>query len=112
MDFALTPEQHLFDATLRGYLAEHLPVERLRALTDTGTGFDEPLWQGLCELGLQGLLVPERFGGSGLGVTEAAIMMQEIGHSAGAFAACSAVHINIFGLHAIVKHGSSRQRTA
>lgn len=79
MDFALSAEQRLFDATLRGYLAEHLPLERLRALAETGTGFDETLWQGLCELGLQGLLVPERFGGSGLGVLDAAVAAEALG---------------------------------
>src|ERR1700733_13144644 len=79
MDFALTQEQRLLDATLRAHLAEHLPQERLRALTETGTGFDEPLWQGLCELGLQGLLVPERFGGSGLGVLDAAVAAEALG---------------------------------
>jgi acyl-CoA dehydrogenase len=54
--------------------------------------------------------MPAEYGGAGLGVTEAAIMMQEIGHSAGAFAACSTVHINIFGLHSIVRHGTERQK--
>ena len=62
--------------------------------------------------GWLGIAMPAEFGGAGLGVTEAAIMMQEIGHSAGAFAACSTVHINIFGLHSIVKHGTDAQRAA
>jgi acyl-CoA dehydrogenase len=60
--------------------------------------------------GWLGIAMPTEYGGSGLGVTEAAIMMQEIGRSAGAFAACSTVHINIFGLHSIVKHGTDEQR--
>ena len=60
--------------------------------------------------GWLGIAMPTEYGGAGLGVTEAAIMMGEIGHSAGAFAACSAVHINIFGLHSIVRHGTDRQR--
>ena len=64
----------------------------------------------VAEGGWLGIAMPAEYGGSGLGVTEAAIMMQEIGHSAGAFAACSTVHINIFGLHSIVKHGTDRQR--
>ncbi len=59
--------------------------------------------------GWLGIAMPVEFGGAGMGVTEAAIMMHEIGHSAGSFAACSAVHINIFGLHSIVKHGSDAQ---
>ncbi len=62
--------------------------------------------------GWLGIAMPAAYGGAGLGVTEAAIMMQEVGHSAGAFAACSTVHINIFGLHSIVRHGTDRQRAA
>jgi acyl-CoA dehydrogenase len=66
----------------------------------------------IAEGGWLGIAMPQEFGGAGLGVTEAAIMMQEIGHSAGAFAACSTVHINIFGLHSIVRHGTDAQRKA
>jgi len=79
MDFALSEEQRLFETMLSGFLAEHLPLERLRALAEAGSGFDEPLWRGLCELGLQGLLVPERFGGSGLGVLDAAVAAEALG---------------------------------
>jgi acyl-CoA dehydrogenase len=60
--------------------------------------------------GWLGIAMPTEYGGAGLGVTEAAIMMQEIGRSAGAFAACSTIHINIFGLHSIVKHGTDEQK--
>jgi acyl-CoA dehydrogenase len=97
--------------------------DAIRALCDR---FDDGYWaekdrshefphefaKAVADDGWLGIAMPVEFGGSGLGVTEAAIMMQEIGHSAGAFAACSTVHINIFGLHAIVKHGSSGQRAA
>ena len=68
MDFGLTLEQRQFDDSLRAFLTDHLPMERLRALAESGTGYDETLWQSLAELGLLGLLVPERFGGAGLGV--------------------------------------------
>ncbi len=60
--------------------------------------------------GWLGIAMPEQYGGAGLGVTEAAIMMQTVGNSAGAFAACSAIHINIFGPHAIVVHGTPEQK--
>jgi acyl-CoA dehydrogenase len=60
--------------------------------------------------GWLGIAMPTEYGGAGLGVTEACIMMQEVGRSAGAFAACSTVHINIFGLHSIVKHGTDKQK--
>jgi acyl-CoA dehydrogenase len=66
----------------------------------------------IAEGGWLGIAMPEEFGGAGLGVTEASIMMQEIGRSAGYFAACSTVHINIFGLHSIVKHGTQAQKEA
>ncbi len=65
----------------------------------------------VAEGGWLGIAMPTEYGGAGLGVTEAAIMMQEVGRSAGAFAACSTIHINIFGLHSIVKHGTDRQRS-
>ena len=64
----------------------------------------------MAEGGWLGIAMPVEYGGSGLGVTEAAIMMQEIGRSAGVFAACSTIHINLFGLHSIVKHGTERQK--
>jgi acyl-CoA dehydrogenase len=60
--------------------------------------------------GWLGIAMPTEYGGAWLGVTEASIMMQEVGRSAGAFAACSTVHINIFGLHSIVKHGTDEQK--
>jgi acyl-CoA dehydrogenase len=66
----------------------------------------------IAEGGWLGIAMPEEFGGAGLGVSEAAIMMQTIGASAGYFAACSTVHINIFGLHSIVKHGTEKQKSA
>jgi acyl-CoA dehydrogenase len=97
--------------------------DAIRAICDR---FDDAYWaekdrthsfphefaKAIADGGWLGIAMPTEFGGSGLGVAEAAVMMQEIGHSAGAFAACSTVHINIFGLHSIVKHGADRQREA
>jgi acyl-CoA dehydrogenase len=80
------------------------------AAKDHAHEFPHEFAKAIADGGWLGIAMPVQSGGSGMGVTEAAIMMQEIGHSAGAFAACSTVHINIFGLHSIVKHGSDRQR--
>ncbi|MCI5074151.1 acyl-CoA dehydrogenase family protein [Oricola sp.] len=74
----------------------------------TGT-FPHEFTQAIAEGGWLGIAMPEEFGGAGLGVTEAAIMMQVVGNSAGAFAACSSIHINIFGPHALVVHGTPEQ---
>lgn len=103
---------------------EHAAIrEAIRALCDD---FDDDYWSrkdqahefphefaaAVAKGGWLGIAMPTEYGGSGLGVTEAAIMMQEVGRSAGAFAACSTIHINIFGLHSIVKHGLDAQRAA
>jgi alkylation response protein AidB-like acyl-CoA dehydrogenase len=82
MDFGLTLEQRQFDDSLRAFLADHLPMERLRALAEPGIGYDAALWNNLAELGLHGLLVPERFGGAGLGVLDAALAAEALGHAA------------------------------
>ena len=95
--------------------------DAVRAICDR---FDDDYWRekddtasfpfefsaAIAEGGWLGIAMPEEYGGANLGVTEAAIMMQTIGSSAGAFAACSTVHINIFGPHAIVVHGSEEQK--
>jgi len=82
MDFGLTLEQRQFDDSLRDSLRDKLPMERLRAIAEPGTGFDEALWQGAAELGLHGLMIPERFGGAGLGVLDAAVAAEALGNAA------------------------------
>jgi len=62
------------------------------------------------EGGWLGITMPKEFGGSGLGVSDAALMMQIVGNSAGAISACSSIHINLFGPHPIVKHGTPQQK--
>src|SRR5437899_708823 len=54
--------------------------------------------------------MPTEYGGSGLGVTEAALMMRETASHGGAMAAASSVHINLFGPHPIVVHGTPEQK--
>jgi acyl-CoA dehydrogenase len=62
--------------------------------------------------GWLGITMPVEFGGAGLGVTEAAIMMHEVASHGGGMAAASSVHINLFGPHPIVVHGSKTQKAA
>ena len=82
MEFALTLEQRQFDDSLRAFLADRLKLDRLRALAEPGNGFDATLWQNLNELGLLSILVPERFGGAGLQVLDAAIAAEALGSAA------------------------------
>ena len=60
--------------------------------------------------GWLGITMPEEYGGSGLGVTEAAIMMREVASHGGGMAAASSVHINLFGPHPIVIKGTNEQK--
>jgi alkylation response protein AidB-like acyl-CoA dehydrogenase len=82
MDFALSEEQRLFADSLRGLLTDDVTIDALRQHSDVGSGFDATLWDSLVELGLPGLLVPERFGGAGLGVLDAAVAAEVLGGAA------------------------------
>lgn len=64
----------------------------------------------MAEAGWLGITMPEALGGAGLGVTEATVMMHEVASHGGGMAAASSVHINLFGPHPIVLHGSDAQR--
>ncbi|VTU31688.1 Acyl-CoA dehydrogenase fadE12 [Variovorax sp. PBS-H4] len=62
------------------------------------------------EAGWLGITIPEEYGGAGLGVTEAALLMQVVGGSAGAIAACSTIQAGVFGPHAVTVHGNDEQK--
>ena len=64
----------------------------------------------MAEAGWLGITMPEEFGGAGLGVIEAAIMMREVASHGGGMTAASAVHINLFGPHPIVVKGTPEQK--
>src|SRR5687768_16625564 len=72
--------------------------------------FPEDFYRALARDGWLGICIPEDYGGSGLGVTEAAVMMQAIAQSGAGMSGASAVHMNIFGLNPVVVHGSDAQK--
>ena len=88
------------------------------------TRFDDEYWlqrdddgefpsgfhRAMADGGWLGITMPEEFGGSGLGVSEAAIMMHEVSSHGGGMAAASSVHVNLFGPHPIVVHGTPAQK--
>jgi len=77
---------------------------------DTEGGFPREFQQAMAEGGWLGITMPESVGGAGLGVTEAALMMHTVARSPGAMSACSSIHINLFGPHPIVVHGTDEQK--
>jgi len=77
---------------------------------DREGGYPTELHQALASDGWLGIAMPEEYGGAGLGITEAAIMMQTIAESGAGMQGASAVHMNIFGLHPVVLHGTEEQK--
>jgi acyl-CoA dehydrogenase len=108
MNFDLTDQQHAIDEGVRKVCA----------------GFDDDYWtrheeeatfphefhRAMADGGWLGITMPEDVGGAGLGVTEASIMMHAVSASGGGYSAASTIHINLFGPHAIVVHGTPEQK--
>jgi alkylation response protein AidB-like acyl-CoA dehydrogenase len=83
MALVLNEEQSMLRDSARGFISDKAPVSHLRQLRDAkdASGFSRELWKAFAEIGFAGLLVPEAFGGSGLGCVEAGIVMEEIGRT-------------------------------
>ena len=77
---------------------------------DTDGRFPEDFCQAIADGGWMGIAMPEEYGGSGLGITEAAIMMQAISESGAANGGVSSVALGIFGLNPVVVYGSEEQK--
>ncbi len=79
MDFALSDDQRLLESTFDSYLAENVPISRVRELIGAGAAGRTALWSELAELGAAGVLVPEEHGGSGLTFLDAGLIAQVMG---------------------------------
>ncbi|UBM08181.1 acyl-CoA dehydrogenase family protein [Cupriavidus metallidurans] len=73
-------------------------------------GFPADFHEALAAAGWLGIAIPEAYGGSGLGIAEAAVMMQAIAESGAGMSGASAVHMNIFGLSPVVMFGTEAQK--
>jgi len=79
MNFELSEDQLLMRETFARFLSEESSVERVRAALPSG--FDKAMWTGLADLGAFSLRVPQAAGGLGLGVLDAAVLMEEVGRT-------------------------------
>jgi alkylation response protein AidB-like acyl-CoA dehydrogenase len=82
MDFGLSEDQSLLVETLNGFLADRVPITRVRELREEGCPNERGIWRDLAELGMTGVLIPEAQGGSGLGVLDAALVSECLGRAA------------------------------
>lgn len=108
MDFALSPEQEAIREAVAGICRGF--GDDYWSMRDREGGFPEDFFQAMASQGWLGICIPEEYGGAGLGVTEAAIMMRTIAEAGGGMQAASAVHINIFGLNPVVVFGTDDQK--
>ena len=108
MAFALTEEQReIRAAVLR--LCERFGDDYWLA-KDTEGGFPHEFHRAMAEAGWLGIAMPPDYGGSGLGITEAAVLMQAVAELGAGFSGASAIHMNIFGLHPVVVFGTEEQK--
>jgi alkylation response protein AidB-like acyl-CoA dehydrogenase len=82
MDFGLSEEQELLQATVRQFAANECPPTRLREQFESEDDRSPGLWRGLAELGVAGLVVPEEHGGAGLGLLDLALVAEALGYAA------------------------------
>src|SRR4030095_16248597 len=82
MDFSFTPDQTLLKNSARAFLDEHCKPAGVRLLWDDPRGESQATWKEMAQLGWLGLSLPEEHGGSGLGMVETALLLEELGRTA------------------------------
>jgi acyl-CoA dehydrogenase len=108
MDFSLTDDQLAIRAAVEKLCADFGDDYWLRK--DREGGFPHDFHAAMAQAGWLGVAMPTDVGGAGLGITEAALVMQAVAESGGGIAAASSVHMNIFGLHPVVVFGTPEQQ--
>jgi acyl-CoA dehydrogenase len=108
MDFSLTDEQEAIRVNVGKICARFGDDYWLRK--DREAGFPHDFFRAFADDGWLGICVPPQFGGSGLGIADAAIMMQTIAESGAGLSGASALHMNIFGLNPVIVFGNDAQK--
>ncbi|MEE8444617.1 MAG: acyl-CoA dehydrogenase family protein, partial [Alphaproteobacteria bacterium] len=108
MDFTFSQDQEAIRDAIEKLCAKY-DREYWRRCDGEGE-FPEAFVRDVADGGWLGIAMPEEFGGAGLGVVEASLMMQTIARSGAAFTGASAVHINIFGPMPLVVFGTQEQK--
>jgi acyl-CoA dehydrogenase len=108
MDFSMSAEQAQIRDAIEQVCAPFDADYWLRR--DREGGFPEDFHRALAEAGWLGIAMPQEYGGSGLGISEAACMMHTISATGAGLSGASAVHMNIFGLHPVVVFGTAEQK--
>ena len=108
MDFALTEEQDMIRNAIRRICTDF--PDEYWAKCDEEHTFPWDFYNALAEGGWIGIAIPEQYGGSGKGITEASIILEEVSASGAAMNGASGIHLSIFGMHPVVKYGSEEMK--
>jgi acyl-CoA dehydrogenase len=108
MHFALTDDQHAIRCAVADLCAGFGDDYWLQK--DREGGFPHDFHAAMAKAGWLGIAMPTAYGGAGLGITEAALMMETVCASGAGMSGASAVHMNIFGLHPVVVFGTDAQK--
>lgn len=108
MDFALSQQQESIRDAILKICARFDDAYWLEK--DHAGGFPHEFYDAMAQAGWLGICIPQEFGGAGLGIMEAAIMMRAISESGAGMSGASAIHMNVFGLNPVVVFGNDAQR--
>src|SRR5262245_18685029 len=108
MNFSMSDEQHHLEAQVER-LCSRFNDDYWSAADESGK-FPEEFYRAIADGGWLGVATPEKYGGSDLGMTEAASMMRTIAASGAGMAGCSSIHMNIFGLRPVILFATDAQK--
>ncbi|MGZ4208541.1 MAG: acyl-CoA dehydrogenase family protein [Actinomycetota bacterium] len=109
MNFTFSDEQEELRRTIRRFLDDKSPSTEVRRLMETPEGYDEAVWKQMAqELGLQGLAIPEQYGGQGFTFVELGIVLEEMGRAL----LCASFMSTVIAASAIIDGGTEAQKKA
>ena len=108
MNFSESEDQTLIRESVRKLCADF--PDEYWAQHDEQEEFPWEFYNAMAEAGWIGIAIPEAYGGSGMGITEASIVLEEVAASGAAMNGATALHLSIFGMHPVVAHGSEEMK--
>ena len=106
---SMNSDQQMLEESARQFFAERSPPAAVRSNRAAGRSFDPDLWQQIAELGFTGALIPEEFGGSGIGYRGLGVVLEAAGRS---LAASPLLQSGFIGAAAVLRHGSPAQQAS
>lgn len=109
MHFDPTPDQETIRAAVRELAAKF--DDQYWMDKDDAHEFPTEFYKAFADGGWLGITIPEEYGGAGMGITEASILLEEVAASGGGMNAASSMHLSIFGMHPVIVHGSAEMKS-